>query len=439
MKISWLDPLEWVPQELRQQAEAGNEVEELQQRWEQLQAAIPDENDRRRAALALLDEMNRTTAAADAASVSGALTEAVSPGSTLSRLTLSADEIGDRILGGWLGRAAGCLLGKPVEKHPRPVIRRLLESNGTWPLTDFITARGMPPELLQQYPWNRHYGRESLKENLDCMPEDDDMNYALLNLHVLETFGADFTTEQIAESWLSLLPVLTTFTAERVAYLNLLNGVRPPATATHRNPYREWIGAQIRADVWGWAAAGRPALAAQLAWRDGRLSHVNNGLYGEMFSAAAIAAAFTCTTPRAIIAQALQQIPATSRLAHAIAFAAELAQQEDDWEKVVDRLYEKFGHYHWVHTVNNAALVVAALLHGQGDYQRSICSVVMAGWDTDSNGATVGSILGTLLGASSLPQKWIGPLRNRLRSSMRGCDHSAFDDLARRTHAQILR
>ena len=25
--------------------------------------------------------------------------------------------------------------------------------------------------------------------------------------------------------------------------------IEPPATATHRNPYREWIGAQILADL----------------------------------------------------------------------------------------------------------------------------------------------------------------------------------------------
>lgn len=31
------------------------------------------------------------------------------------------------------------------------------------------------------------------------------------------------------------------------------------------NPYNDWIGAQIRADLYGWVCPGRPALAAKLA------------------------------------------------------------------------------------------------------------------------------------------------------------------------------
>ena len=96
-------------------------------------------------------------------------------------------------------------------------------------------------------------------------------------------------------------------------------------------------------------------------------------------------------------------------------------------------MYEKFGGYHWVHAVNNAALVAAALLYGAGDYERSICNVVMGGWDTDSNGATVGSIVGTLNGASALQDKWTAPLKDRTRSSMKGFDNASFTDLAART------
>jgi ADP-ribosylglycohydrolase len=257
-------------------------------------------------------------------------------------------------------------------------------------------------------------------------------------LHVLETYGPEFSTEQIAQTWLSLLPALSTFTAERVAYLNYLSGVRPPETATIKNPYREWIGAQIRADIWGWVSPGNPAQAAELAWRDARLSHVRNGIYGEMFFAAVIAAAFVTENLAPAIAQGLAQIPQNSRFAVAIHFVLALPEREKTWEGAVDRLYERFGAFHWVHTINNAALVVAALLYGEGDYERSICNVVMAGWDTDSNGATVGSILGTSLGAARLPRKWIAPLRNTIRSSMKGFDHSRFDDLAQRTRAQAL-
>jgi ADP-ribosylglycohydrolase len=129
----------------------------------------------------------------------------------------------------------------------------------------------------------------------------------------------------------------------------------------------------------------------------------------------------------------LALVPPGSRLARAVRFALALPASEPEWEGAVNRLYEEFGRYHWVHTVNNAALVVAALIYGRGDFSRSVCNVVMGGWDTDSNGATVGSIVGTMLGASRLPGRWITPLDNRIRSSLRGFDNAPIDLLAART------
>lgn len=51
------------------------------------------------------------------------------------------------------------------------------------------------------------------------------------------------------------------------------------------NEYNDWIGAQIRADLYGWVCPGRPALAAELARRDVSLSHRGEGLHGAAFIA----------------------------------------------------------------------------------------------------------------------------------------------------------
>ena len=441
MKLTWINLHDLIEYELRQRQEEGLGVDAFRERWYDMKER--EASSMEREARQLLDELSAWPAPIQLQKQEPSELREIClerpVGAKLPGREISQEQLADRILGGWLGRAAGCLLGKPVERTPRPGIKELLQSNDTWPLLDYITAAGIPAELLTKYPWNKHSGRESLKENIQCMTEDDDLNYPMLNLHVLETCGMNFTTEHIAETWLSRLPALSIFTAERVAYLNLLRGMSPPATAAFRNPYREWIGAQIRADVWGWVSPGAPERAANLAWRDARLSHVRSGIYGEMFFAAMIAGACVCDDLSLILSQGLSQIPRQSRFADAIRFAVDLLNVEKDWEAAVDRLYEKFGHYHWVHTINNAALVAAAVLCGDGDFERSICSVVMGGWDTDSNGATVGSILGTMLGAKKLPSKWIAPLNNRVRSSMKGFDNSAIDELAMRTLKQAVK
>jgi hypothetical protein len=101
----------------------------------------------------------------------------------------------------------------------------------------------------------------------------------------------------------------------------------------------------------------------------------------------------------------------------------------------VDAIAAEYGQLHWVHVLNNAALLTAALVYGAGDFTATITYAVRGGWDTDSNGATAGSIAGALTGATALPERWTAPLRNRLASTLPGFDGIGFDELADRTVA----
>ncbi|WP_116952242.1 ADP-ribosylglycohydrolase family protein [Jiangella endophytica] len=442
MRLTWIQSEDLVGHAFAQAAEDGVDVADLRSRWTAAggddapvrsgasDVAAPPEL--RALAAELLDEIDARPSPFDAAEPT-ALDEL--------RAAWPAGEPGgvapspDRVHGAWLGRAAGCLLGKPVEKISRAGIREILEATGRWPLAGWFTAAGLPDDVAARWPWNRRSATTSLAENIDGMPEDDDLNFPMLNLALLETRGADFTTVDVAESWLASLPAGRVFTAERVAYRNLLLGHLPPATATVRNPFRDWIGAQIRGDVFGWTRPGDRAGAAELAWRDAVLSHTRNGVYGELFAAAACSAALVASSVDEVLDAGLSVVPASSRYAEAVRFAREAAAKEPGWEAVVDAIEARYGHLHWVHVLNNAALVVAALVHGDGDYERSITAVVSGGWDTDSNGATVGSIVGALTGAAALPQRWIAPLRNRMSTTLAGFDGIGFDALAARTIA----
>ncbi|NEB75667.1 ADP-ribosylglycohydrolase family protein, partial [Streptomyces sp. SID14478] len=342
----------------------------------------------------------------------------------------------DALHAAWLGRAAGCLLGKPVEKLPLSGIRALARSTGNWPLNGWFTEVGLDPDLAAAYPWNRRSAPTSLAENIDGMPEDDDLNYPLLGLLLLQRHGADFTTDDVAKLWLDELPAGRTFTAERIAYRNLLDGIEPPSTAVHRNPFREWIGAQIRADVFGWTNAGDPARAAAQAHRDAVLTHTANGVYGEMFTAAALAAAASgAADVHEALRTGLTVVPPHSRYAQAIRTGIELAHAHRDFDTVVDALHRVYadGH-HWVHVLPNAALLAAALTHADGDFGGAVCRAVSGGWDTDSNGATAGSLAGLLAGhPDALGARWTAPLKNRLATTVGGFDGIGFDELARLT------
>jgi ADP-ribosylglycohydrolase len=339
--------------------------------------------------------------------------------------------VAERLHSAWLGRAIGCLLGKPVESIPRPGIRAIAESTGNWPVRGYFTAAGLDPAVGELWPWNRASRTTSLLENIAGMPEDDDLNFTLLGVALLERCGASFTAVDVAKIWLDFLPPGRIFTAERVACRNLLLGLLPPETATYHNPFREWIGARLRVDAYGWASAGDPERAARMAWEDARVSHTANGVYAAMFMASAHAATLADVTAAEAADIGLAFVPAKSRLADAIRFAR---GQSGDWESVVDALYERFGSLHWVHALNNTALVAAAMYRFTS-FDEAICGVVAGGWDTDTNGAAIGSIFGALAGVDGIGSTWSEPLHDTISSSLPGFDRSSIAGLADRTLA----
>ncbi|MGI5351804.1 ADP-ribosylglycohydrolase family protein [Streptomyces sp. CA-250714] len=454
LRLTWVQPEDLVGHELRQAAEDGRDASGVERRWlaaggraaPERAGASEGPADPRLRSLAeeLLDELAQLAVPSAGQEPTGLeAIRAACPDWPAARHEVRPG-LEERLHAAWLGRAAGCVLGKPVEKVPLEGIRALARATGNWPLTTWFTARGLDPETAAAHPWNRRSAATSLAENLDGAPEDDDLNYPLLGILLLERYGRGFGTADVARLWLDELPAGRTFTAERVAYRNLLAGVEPPRTGAYRNPFREWIGAQIRADIFGWTHPGDPAAAAEAAWRDAVLTHTANGVYGAMFVAAALARAAggggdvdaeTC------LAAGLSVVPPASRYATAVrtGIAAARAARDDSvagFEAVVDGLHEAYGSHHWVHVLPNAALLAAAVAHARGDFDGAVRRVVSGGWDTDSNGATAGSLTGLLAGSpATLPDRWTDPLHNRLATSVGAMDGVGFDTLASRTAA----
>lgn len=361
-------------------------------------------------------------------------------GNKLKTIQLSDELLFDKIYGAWLGRCAGCLLGQPIENWTRDRINGLLKDTGNYPFKYYISS-AISDELRAKYgvtDEGKVYGSNTINwiNNVRYMPEDDDTNYTIIGLKILEEYGWGFTPDNVAESWLANLPILHVCTAERVAYKNLVNNIYPPDSAAYKNPFREWIGAQIRADFFGYITPGNPELGAEMAWRDASISHVKNGIYGEMLVAAMLSASAVEDDIHEIIRQGLNQIPEKSRLADAIQSVLSWKKQGVTWEQAIDKIhamYDETNKHHWCHTIPNAMLVCIGLLYGELDFEKSIGTAVLGAFDTDCNGATVGSIVGMILGAKRLPEKWIKPLNDQIKSGVDGFGLVKISDLAART------
>lgn len=338
----------------------------------------------------------------------------------------------DKMIGAWSGRIAGCMLGKPVEGLRKSEIDAVLSTCGESEIEDYLAVP--PVSSPHRARFDDPVMRRCTRRLLTTGVSDDDINYTVLGLRILEERGRRFTPEDVVNAWLAYMPAGQCFTAERVAYRNLLNGILPPQSALYRNSYREWIGAQIRADAWGYANPGNVRTASTMAWRDASISHRKNGIYGEMWAAACVAAGFVLDDPAAVIRAGLSVIPPESRLTKAIRLVLDVHKNEpSDWRKGWKTINAEYGVLNGVHTINNACFVALGLLYGNRDFGRTIGIAVHAGQDADCNGATAGSIVGAMLGSSALPKKWIAPLNGTVETTLATMTTEKISDLAERT------
>lgn len=313
-------------------------------------------------------------------------------------------------------------------RHGLDVLQNYLRDVDALPLRDYVP-----------FTEGNELHRPSCRDNLVRSEPDDDINYSVLSLLMLERFGRELQTVDVARTWLQLLPIATVFTAEREAYLTLANK-GPMFFAQGQelgfdlaecsdNRYNDWIGAQIRTDVYGWVCAGDPSEAARLAAVDAELSHRDAGVHGAQFVAACGAAIPGADTLDDAVMRAADELPSGSAAAVAIAFGRSLVGRDD----AVEALHAEYGHLSPVHTLNNLALVVWALLDNEDDFGAAIGESVSAGWDTDCNGATVGGLWG--LTGQEIPNAWTDPWRGTVAVDIAGHDELLLDDLVDRTVA----
>ena len=153
------------------------------------------------------------------------------PGQRDMRAKVDTRRLEDQLLGAWLGRAAGCSLGVPVEAWPVGDMERLAKLHGAaFPPEDYWPGHPWPDAPLHGNGVIQEYLRGSIRH----APMDDDLAYTLLGLLILEEFGPEFTIDDAADAWRRYLPLA--YTAEEVTLANLEKGIPANRAARRNNP-----------------------------------------------------------------------------------------------------------------------------------------------------------------------------------------------------------
>ena len=334
--------------------------------------------------------------------------------------TIDLDDAARRAEAAFLGAVCGCILGKPLEVNPTlDEIRSAAQAVGEWPLRDYIS------ESLLEALGRRHGSwTETCRERIAYVAPDDDLNYAIIGMLLLEAHGAAFTKTDVMNTWLRNLPPGWTFGPERTTLIkaaihSVYRGQDAPFEmwASRWNPRNELCGAAIRVDAYGYACPGHPALAAELAWGDASWTHRRTGIYGAMFVAAAIACAFVCQDPLAIYETALQFVPRRSRFYAITADCLAMVREASDWLDGYERIHAKYGQYGHCQIYQETGTLINTTRFASS-VGEGICMQVAQGSDTDCYGELVGSILGAYFGPGHLEERWLAPFNDEIRTGL---------------------
>lgn len=307
----------------------------------------------------------------------------------------------ERVYAGVLGKIIGVYLGRPFEGWPNHLIE----------------------ERLGEIDYYVHD-----KVGVRLVVTDDDISGTFTFIRALEDYKYDpqLTPKQIGQTWLNYLidgrSVLwwggLGNSTEHTAYLRLRAGIDAPQSGSiemNGQVVAEQIGAQIFIDGWAMVNPGDPAQAADFARRAASVSHDGEAVYGAQILAAMEAEAFVEQDIDKLIDAGLAQVPKDALLVRMIDDIREWhAKNGDDWRATFASIKDNYGYDKYggnCHIVPNHGLIVMGLLHGDGDFSRSMMIVNTAGWDTDCNSGNLGCLMGIRNGVDGIDAgpDWRGP------------------------------
>lgn len=269
-------------------------------------------------------------------------------------------------------------------------------------------------------------------ENQEALPNDD-LDLQLVWLKAAEEHGKDVNAQILSDYWVSC--ITPHWDEYGICMQNLKLGLVPPLSGSFMNPCDASCGCFIRSELWACLCPGHPELAAKYAYEDAIVDHANEGVYSEIFTAVLQSVAFVEKDVNKLIEIALSYIPQDSAIADVTKMVLDGKKNGLDWKEVRKQIYTKypstfgnsqgFGdreYEEWpecsleYNAICNVGFTILGIIYGEGDFEKTICLCVNCGEDADCSAATAGATLGILHGKENIPEKWLKPIGNVIKT-----------------------
>lgn len=306
-------------------------------------------------------------------------------------VTMTREQLLDKIKGGWAGQTIGCTYGGPTEFRYR--------------------GETIPDSV--PIVWHDDYCADVFKKVPTLY---DDVYMDITFMEVMAREGYKTHSGSYAEAFANADYYL--WHANQAARYNILKGIKPPQSGYWKNnPHADDIDFQIEADFIGMITPGMVNTATAICDSIGHIMNYGDGYYGGVFVATLYSLAYLTEDIPVLIDEALKVIPTESKFHQCIADVVKFhAEDPDDWRMCWNRIEEIYsvekgcpeGVYAPLNidAAINAAYCVIGMLYGNGDFERTMEIATRCGQDSDCNPATAAGILGVMIGYDRIPDKW---------------------------------
>jgi len=287
----------------------------------------------------------------------------------------------DRLYGGWVGMLIGGLEGLPHE----------------------FKYNDQPRDALPEFTFLEPGARS-----------DDDNDFEWTHLWYMDREAVlKLPYPRIVEIWKANMNTGLWVANQRARAL-MDQGILPPQTGSIAfNQYASYnLSGQFCVESYGLIAPGMPRVAADLGLHYARIAVSGEPLQATQYWTSLVSLMPFHDGPiEAAIDAAYAAVDPDSAMAQVIADARHLhAEHHGDWKAARQAIHERWikpGRWNTNSTPANGALVLLALLYGEGDFYNTLQYAMALGYDADCNAATAGAVLGTRLGfrhIAGLPQ-----------------------------------